>query len=281
METQDLSIEEQDAQRKEFIRNTFNTVAEAYGEGSLRFFHSCGEIMASLMNLQGNEHVLDVACGTGAAAIPLAKQLSHGNVTAVDFSEKMLEKARAYAQHEGLSNLTFDIQDMTNMTFATQCFDHANCAFGLFFVENMESLLTHIASKVKPKGRVSVSGFCGDSFMPASELTIECLKRYDVEIPEQVFGWQRMAEPEQLNELFSNAGLQDVDITRKSLGYYIDLEGWWDIIWYAGFRGMVSQVGDRLEEFKKEHLEEVARHMDNKGLWLEVDVNFTSGQVPE
>lgn len=266
-----------EAERKAAIRQTFDSVAEVYGHGGCRFFHNADQAMAALHLLNGHEHMLDVASGTGAAAIPLAQRLAAGRVSALDFSAGMLAQAALYAQRAGLNNLDFQVGDMTALPFPDQHFDHANCAFGLFFVEDMAGLLRHIASKVKPGGRVMASGFCGDSFMPLATLTLERLRRYGIDVPEQPFGWKRMAEPAQLHALFSAAGLTDVSINRQSLGYYVSAEGWWEVLWNAGFRGLMARLGPQLEDFKREHLAELAALQTEKGLWLEVDVRFSSG----
>ncbi len=264
---------------KDNIRRTFEAVADNYGKGGAKFFHAAGEYIANSLNLQGNEHILDVASGTGATAIPLAKKLLKGKVTAVDFSSAMLDQARQSAEQKNLHNIDYQVHDMTAMPFSEGQFDIATCSFGVFFVEDMVSLLTHIASKVKPEGRVIISGFCNNSFIPQTDILFEQLHSYGVDIPENPIGWKRMAEPGQLHELFNNAGLKQIEIHRQSLGYYVDLEQWWELVWNAGFRGMVAQLGDRLEEFKQEHFAELKKRMNDKGLWVEIDVNFTQGTV--
>jgi len=263
-------------QRKAFIQKTFNTVAPDYGLRASRFFHLSGEVMADLLGLDGDESVLDVASGTGATALPLARELPRGQVTAVDFSTGMLKQAGMSATEEGLSNLIFQAHDMTQLPFDHHSFDHATCAFGLFFVDDMSGALKHIANTVKPGGKVLISGFCGNSFQPMAQLCLDRLRSYGLEIPEQI-GWQRMSEAEQLQEIFSQAGLDDMRIERRSIGYPIDLEGWWDVVWNAGFRGLVEQLGDKIDEFKQAHLNELIPLCDDNGLWLEIDVNFTSG----
>jgi SAM-dependent methyltransferase len=232
--------------------------------------------MADLLCLNGDESVLDVASGTGATALPLASRLPQGYVTAVDFSSGMLEQAGVYASRQGLSNLTLHNSDMTHMPFDSHSFDHATCAFGLFFVEDMSRALEHIANTVKPGGKVLVSGFCGDSFQPMAKLCLDRLRSYGLEVPEQI-GWQRMSEPEQLQEIFTQAGFDNLHIDRRSIGYHIDLEGWWEVVWNAGFRGLVQQLGDKLDEFKQDHLHELKPLCGNEGLWLEIDVNFAHG----
>lgn len=267
--------EDKEKKSKEAIRNTFDAVADAYGLGGARFFLSCGQFMADLLPLRGNDHVLDIACGTGATTLPLAARLPDGKITAIDLSAGMLAQAKARSEAAGLHNIEFLQQDMTALPFRDSSFTHAVCAFGLFFVEDMSRLLTHIKSKVMPGGRIAISGFCGDSFMPLSELTIKRLRAYGVQVPDNPISWKRIAEPQQLYDLFNGAGCNHVEITRKSMGYYTDLNGWWDVLWNAGFRGLMTQLGDRLEEFKAEHLAEIQSLTTDKGLWLEIDVNFT------
>ncbi len=265
-----------EAQRKQFIQKTFNTVAQDYGRRASRFFHLSGEAMAELLALKGDESVLDVASGTGAAALPLARRLPRGQVTAVDFSAGMLTQARRSATEQGLTNIIFQAHDMTQLPFGPHCFDHATCAFGLFFVDDMSGALKHLASTVKPGGKVLISGFRGDSFQPMAKRCLDRLRAHGLEVPEQI-GWQRMSEPEQLQEIFTQAGLTDMRIERRSLGYHIDLDGWWEVVWNAGFRGLVEQLGDQLDAFKQAHLNELKSLCGEQGLWLEIDVNFTSG----
>jgi hypothetical protein len=140
----------------------------------------------------------------------------------------------------------------------------------------MGGALKHIANTVKPGGKVLISGFCGDSFQPMAKLCLDRLRSYGLEIPEQI-GWQRMSEAGQLQEIFTRAGLDDMRIERRSIGYHIDLEGWWEVVWNAGFRGLVEQLDDKIDEFKQAHLNELIPLCDDKGLWLEIDLNFTSG----
>jgi ubiquinone/menaquinone biosynthesis C-methylase UbiE len=265
--------------RRHFIQRTFNQVAPEYGKGSCRFFHISGELMAGMLGLQGHESVLDVAAGTGATSLPLARYLSSGRVMAIDFSSAMLDQARKLAADAGLMNITFAQGDMTRLPFATDSFDHVTCAFGLFFVDDMTATLAHLARHVKPGGRVLISGFRGDSFQPMAGLLLDRLRDWSVAIPERI-GWQRMAEPEQLQDLFTAAGFDTHTIVRRSLGYRISLDDWWNIVWSAGFRGFVEQLGQRVDEFKQAHFEELRPLMTADRLWLEIDVNFSCAFRP-
>ena len=58
----------------------------------------------SRMDLTGAETLLDIGCGTGNLALPLAKRVRR--VHALDFSGEMLRLLRANARVEGVRNLT-------------------------------------------------------------------------------------------------------------------------------------------------------------------------------
>lgn len=57
----------------------------------------------SRMELRGDEVILDVGCGPGPLAVPLAKKVKE--VIAIDFSRRMLDELEAYAAREGVSNI--------------------------------------------------------------------------------------------------------------------------------------------------------------------------------
>ncbi|MFN0071414.1 MAG: class I SAM-dependent methyltransferase [Chloroflexota bacterium] len=64
--------------------------------------------------------VLDVGCGTGFLALQLAS-LSH-RASGADFSDAMLERARAKAEQQSL-NVRFDTADAENLPYADASFD--------------------------------------------------------------------------------------------------------------------------------------------------------------
>jgi SAM-dependent methyltransferase len=57
----------------------------------------------SRMQIFGDEVVLDIGCGPGTLAIPLAKRVKE--VIAIDFSAKMLQELKDYAEREGITNI--------------------------------------------------------------------------------------------------------------------------------------------------------------------------------
>jgi ubiquinone/menaquinone biosynthesis C-methylase UbiE len=264
-------------QLKRMLIETFNTVSEGYDDRALRFFPESAKNMAALLRLRGDERVLDVACGTGHATLALAPLLPAGRVTAVDFSSGMLARARRKAETLKLANVEFIERDMQDLGFPDGAFDAAVCAFGIFFVNDMEAQLAHIASRVKPGGRVMISNFQESYFHPLKELFINRIAAYGVQDPPQA--WKRIAHQAGCRQLFESAGLTNIRVEQKNFGYYLgNADGWWDIVWNVGFRRLVAQLSQQDQErFKQEHLEEIGKLGTDKGIWLDIGVLYTVG----
>lgn len=268
-----------DQQRKAQVKKTFDTVAEGYGSSGMEFFHNAAALLPRVFKLQGDEHLLDVATGTGIAAAAIAAHLPRGKVTGIDLSEGMLAQARARAQGLGLGNIELHAMDMQDIGFDDACFDAANCSFGLFFLPDMQGLLKHIASKVRPGGQVVACSFSENSFSPNVDLFLERIQRYGVTPPD--ITWKQICTEETFHALFASAGLNDVQVQRHDIGYYLnDAETWWRVIWYAGFRGLVAQLGEaELARFKEEHLAEIEALRTAQGIPLNISALFASGRA--
>ena len=264
-------------QLKTIVKETFDAVSNGYDGKALRFFPESAKNMAALLDLRGDEQVLDVACGTGHTSLAIAQMLPKGRVTAVDFSSGMLDQARQKSASLNLRNIDFLERDMQVLGFTESHFDVAVCAFGIFFVMDMETQLAHIASKVKPGGRIMISNFQESYFHPLKDLFINRLATYGVQNPPQA--WKRIAHEAGCRRLFETAGLVNIRVEQKNVGYYLaSQDEWWDIVWNAGFRRLVARLSQQDQErFKQEHLEEVGALRSNKGIWLDVGVLYTFG----
>jgi ubiquinone/menaquinone biosynthesis C-methylase UbiE len=262
---------------KRIIRDTFDAVANGYDSAALRFFVASAEHMAERLGLRGDEEVLDVACGTGNASVALARRLPRGHVTAVDFSPAMLERARAKASVAKLANIDFVEGDMQALPWQGR-FDVAVCAFGIFFVADMDAALAHIARTVKPNGRIMITSFARGYMEPMRSLLMARAQKLGVEPPPQV--WLRIADAEGCRGFFAGAGLVDVDVDVKDVGYTLaSPEDWWDIVWNAGFRRVVTRIPPADQPaFKAQHLAEVEALRTPDGIPLPIPVLFSSGK---
>jgi ubiquinone/menaquinone biosynthesis C-methylase UbiE len=264
---------------KQAIKHTFETVADGYDNHALRFFAAGAAHLANRLPLRGDERVLDVACGTGHVALAIAQRLPRGRVTAVDFSPGMLAQARSKAVAAGITNVELVEGDMQSLPYA-ECFDVAVCAFGIFFVDDMDAELRHIATTVKAGGRIAISSFAEGYMEPLRSLFATRIAGLGVAIPPQT--WLRIAREDACRQLFARAGLRDVAVEREDLGYGLaSAEAWWDVVWNAGFRRMVAclSAADQAR-FKEQHLAEIEALRTPDGIRMDVPVLFTSGIKP-
>jgi ubiquinone/menaquinone biosynthesis C-methylase UbiE len=266
--------------RKAKMIATFDAVSTGYDNRPLRFFSESAKYMTGLLNAPDIKRVLDVATGTGNLAIEIARTFPHVQVTGIDFSPGMLAQARMKAETQDISNVQFLEMDMHEIALPDGHFDAAVCAFGIFFAEDMTNQLRHIVQKVRSSGRIVISCFYEDSFLPLVELLSDRLERYGIERPS--LRWKLIATAEKARMLVQNAGLEDIRVERRDLGYYLkNPEEWWDIVWNAGFRSQVSQLPPQdLGSFRDEHLVEVETLRTQEGIRLNVTVIYASGVTP-
>ena len=142
---------------------------------------------------------------------------------------------------------------------------------------DMETQLAHIATMVKPGGRVMICNFLDNYFQPMRNLLFNRIATYGVQDPPQA--WKRIANEAGCRQLFETAGLTNIHVEQKNVGYYLQsADEWWDIVWNAGFRRLVARLSEQDQErFKQEHLQEVGALRTDKGIWLDVGVLYTVG----
>lgn len=97
--------------------------------------------------------VADIGCGTGRHALRLAA--AGATVRALDFSEAMLERARA---KPGASNVVFQVHDLARpLPFADEAFDRVVCGLVIDHITDLHGLFREMSRVCRPAGFVIVS----------------------------------------------------------------------------------------------------------------------------
>jgi malonyl-CoA O-methyltransferase len=109
-------------------------------------------IPALLGNVAGLA-VADIGCGTGRHTIPLAA--ADAKVTALDFSEGMLERARA---KPGAEAVTFIRHDLTQrFPLESDSFDGVICCLVLDHIADLKRFFGELGRICKPEGFIVIS----------------------------------------------------------------------------------------------------------------------------
>jgi len=96
-----------------------------------------------------DDRVLDACCGTGDLAVAAAR--AGGRVTGLDFSERMLERAR----RKSLA-IEWIRGDLLELPFESAAFDAATVGFGVRNVADLERALAELCRVLRPEGRLAI-----------------------------------------------------------------------------------------------------------------------------
>ena len=99
--------------------------------------------------VQPGDRVLDACCGTGDLAV--AAEREGGIVTGLDFSPRMLERARKKSE-----TVTWIEGDLLALPFDDGSFDAATVGFGVRNVADLEAGLAELHRVLRPGGRVAI-----------------------------------------------------------------------------------------------------------------------------
>jgi SAM-dependent methyltransferase len=183
-----------------------------------------GELLCEAVRLRAGERVLDVATGTGNAALSASRR--RARAVGVDLLPELLDRGRARAVAEGL-RVEFREGNAEALPFDVASFDVALSTFGVMFAPDQPNAARELLRVVRPGGRIGLvswtpNGYTGRLFalldryspepgdapsparwgteaglaelFPAASGTIECCRRFVTirgESPEAAVEFQR------------------------------------------------------------------------------------------
>lgn len=114
-------------------------------------------LLVEYAGIRRGEKVLDVATGTGVAALAAAR--AGGTVTGIDFAPPMIERARANAELAEVKDVSFRTGDAESLSFPDGSFDVVLSQFGHIFVPRPEVAAAEMVRVLRPGGRLALASW--------------------------------------------------------------------------------------------------------------------------
>jgi ubiquinone/menaquinone biosynthesis C-methylase UbiE len=233
--------------RKQALEGVFDRAASIYG--GVPYFPVLGQWLVDLAQLPAGAHVLDVACGHGAALIPAARQVGpRGRVTGIDLSGAMVQAANAAIDRLGLAQAQALRMDAERLEFPDASFDFVLCGFSLQFLPHLDDALSGFRRVLKPAGRV-VATTWGREGDESWRWYRDLRQAYQAVVKLSSHSFH---QPEDLLDRFSRAGFAQIRIVPRELDVvYRTEEAWWAMQWSVSARaGLERLESGQLERLK-------------------------------
>jgi SAM-dependent methyltransferase len=173
-------------------------LGQPFGAGLLQLFYC--RLLTDTARIGPEDNVLDVACGPGLVACPLAEVARH--VTGIGLTPAMIEQGRARQLTKGLTSLTWLVGDAVPLPFPDAAFSVVVSRYSFHHFLDPKAVLAEMVRVCRPGGRVAVIDvFTGNPKQAEAYNRVEKLRD-----PSHV----RALPLEELTGLCHHAGLRDV-----------------------------------------------------------------------
>ena len=166
-----------------------------------------GELVCEAVDIHPGERVLDVASGSGNAALAAARRFAE--VTASDFVPHLLETAARRAEAEKLP-LTIQVADAQDLPFPDGSFDVVLSTFGAMFAPDQERTAAELLRVCRSGGRIGMANWVPDGW--AGDLFRTTAAR--VPPPPGLRPATDWGREERLRELFGD-GVSELSVARR------------------------------------------------------------------
>ena len=211
------------------------------------------EAVCEALELHATERVLDVACGSGTAALVAARR--YCDVTGVDYVPNLIERARAQARASGLE-ADFRVGDAQDLPFDDDTFDAVVSVYGVQFAPDQARAASEMLRVCRSGGRIGLAtplprGWSGDFFAVNA--------KYSPPPPPGVHPPLRWGTDQGIDELLGSGVSAIRNEERVALQYYRSVDHAVSV--FLTFFGPAIRASERLDEEAREELADDLREV--------------------
>lgn len=186
------------------------------GEAMEARLHDLNELLLAQAAPSPGEAVLDVGCGMGTTALPLAAAVRpRGRVLGIDLSEPMLSAARERVAESGIDNLDLLLADAQVYRFEPDRFDLVASRFGVVFFADPVAAFRNLATGMRPRGRLCFVCWAPLADNPHWRLPLEIVVRHlgaGSPMPPHAPGPLAFSDAAYVREIVQAAGFAEITI---------------------------------------------------------------------
>jgi ubiquinone/menaquinone biosynthesis C-methylase UbiE len=182
------------------------------------FMRQSGEVIAESLGLTPQMKVLDLGCGDGTTAVPMARL--GPDVTGIDIARNLVEAGNKRAAAAGLRNLKFQEGDACDLQgVADRSFDLTLSVFGAMFAPKPFDVAKEMVRVTRPGGRIVMGNWIPNDPTFVSQV-LKISSAFTPPPPEGFISPMTWGVESHIVERFGKAGVPQEKISMVKDTYY-------------------------------------------------------------
>ena len=248
----------------------------SYSEFAKSYLPMAGRLVEATA-VDSGDRILDVGCGTGNVAITAAR---HGaQVTGLDITPTMLERAKTNAEIAGVDEIAWHEGNAVDLPFGENTFDVVLSNLGHMYADPAASAASELVRVTKPGGQIGFTSWTPTSLFPIiAGLVLTYLPpRAHPEFSEPPFTWgdQNMVEQ------WLDGSVENLSFTTETLEYPTLSPGhfWQEQTEQSGlFITFLDEIEER-SDLRAEVIETVEPYFNSRENAVELEYLLTTASV--